>query len=412
MLSLEQTKLNKLWDELQYFNKIQYSGKLKIQSSQKTHWTFYYELGQIVWITGSERQCRRFYRYITPNCYQVEINKLLSHIEDSSIDYWDYKLIKILCQKYQIKPQQIDAITRGIISEILFDIAQHLNSGTLRHERHQDVILKASTDVKIPNTIIKQAQEFWNNWSTAGLTNLSPHLAPIIRKPEQLQQQVNSSVYKNFTNSINGKYSLWDLAALRNQNPLSITRSLLPYIRQGIIELIEVPDLTLPATKSKNNERLVPPQKLNSPLIACIDDSSQICKILQEIITSNGMRFINIQDPVQALPILIQHKPDLIFLDLLMPVVNGYEICAQLRRSSVLANTPVVILTGSDGLFDKVRSKVFGATDFMNKPIDADKVLDIVHKYLSTVVTANKVLSSSTSTSLPIYEGSALVERL
>ena len=104
--------------------------------------------------------------------------------------------------------------------------------------------------------------------------------------------------------------------------------------------------------------------------------------MLEGIITQNGLRFMKIQDAVQALPILIEHKPDLIFLDLIMPVASGYEICTQLRRISAFANTPVIILTGNDGLIDRVRAKVVGSTDFVTKPVAADKVMAMVHKYL------------------------------
>ena len=106
--------------------------------------------------------------------------------------------------------------------------------------------------------------------------------------------------------------------------------------------------------------------------------------MLEDIITSNGLRFVKIQDAVQALPILIQDKPDLIFLDLIMPVASGYEICTQLRRISTFANTPIIILTGSDGFLDRVRAKVVGSTDFLTKPVVADKVMAIVRKYLPT----------------------------
>lgn len=105
--------------------------------------------------------------------------------------------------------------------------------------------------------------------------------------------------------------------------------------------------------------------------------------MLEDIITANGMKFIKIQDAVQALPILIQEKPDLIFLDLIMPVASGYEICTQLRRISTFANTPVVIVTGNDGLLDRVRAKVVGSTDFLTKPVTADRVMSIVRKYLT-----------------------------
>jgi two-component system, chemotaxis family, response regulator PixG len=67
-----------------------------------------------------------------------------------------------------------------------------------------------------------------------------------------------------------------------------------------------------------------------------------------------------------------------------MPMVNGYEICEQLRRISVFSKTPIIILTSSDGVFDRVRAKVFAATDFINKPVEEDRIFAILNKYLLT----------------------------
>jgi DNA-binding response OmpR family regulator len=142
----------------------------------------------------------------------------------------------------------------------------------------------------------------------------------------------------------------------------------------------------------------------------CVDDSLQVGEMLEKILIPHGMRLIKIQDAVQALPILIEQKPDLIFLDLIMLVANGYEICAQLRRVSAFANIPVIILTGSDGLIDRVRAKVVGSTDFINKPVTADKVLGVVRKHLQypssvknpTTVGAKSTLHRGDLQSLPI----------
>ncbi len=118
--------------------------------------------------------------------------------------------------------------------------------------------------------------------------------------------------------------------------------------------------------------------------------------MLEQIMIPNGFRFIKIQDAVQALPILIEHKPDLIFLDLVMPVASGYEICAQLRRISLFANTPVIILTGSDGLLDRVRAKVVGSTDFITKPVAVDKVMAVVRKYVQAPSTPSSASNVQT----------------
>ncbi|MBD2204324.1 response regulator [Calothrix sp. FACHB-1219] len=401
MLFLAQTKLDNLLDNLQKFTNIRYSGELKIKSSHKSKWTLYFHRGNIVWATGGDHPYRRLQRYIQQYYPQLEINKLFLHIENKSLDYWDYCLLEVLANKYQVEPPKIHAIVRGIISEILFDIAQHLNKAKLDYEQSQEVIFKASPGSTIAEINLTQIQEFWQNWLKAGLASVSPHLAPIVRQPEELQKFLNTTIYKNLAHSINGKYTLWDLSVKMNQNVLSLTRSLIPYIRKGIAELIEVEDLPLPATPEKNNHNFAQPNKPNAPLIACIDDSLQVCKMLEQVITANGLRFIKIQDSTQALPILIQHKPDLIFLDLLMPVVNGYEICAQLRRISALSNTPVVILTGNNGVFDQVRSKVYGATDFMTKPVEADKVVEIMYKYLPLALIEANLCKAQTYFEIP-----------
>jgi chemotaxis family two-component system response regulator PixG len=183
---------------------------------------------------------------------------------------------------------------------------------------------------------------------------------------------------------INGEHTLWDLAAKMQQSVLAVTSSLYPFVNKGIAEFIEVPDIQLSIEKVPENSDLKSLKQHNSPLIACIDDSIQVNKIIENIVTPHGMRFIGIQDSLQALPVLIASKPDLIFLDLIMPVINGYEICEQLRRISVFSKIPVIILTSSDGAFDRVRAKVFGATDFINKPVEKDRIFAILNKYLQS----------------------------
>jgi chemotaxis family two-component system response regulator PixG len=78
----------------------------------------------------------------------------------------------------------------------------------------------------------------------------------------------------------------------------------------------------------------------------------------------------------------MSRKPALIFLDLVMPNANGYEICGQLRKLSIFKETPIVILTGQDGIVDRVRAKLVGASDFLSKPVDATTVVNVIRKYV------------------------------
>ncbi|RCJ19666.1 two-component system response regulator [Nostoc minutum NIES-26] len=372
---------NNILNEFKNCTQLQYNGQLNIKSSKGNQWTFYYRLGRIVWATGGTHPFRRWRRYMAQHCPQIDVDKMQLRQQDISISYWDYRLWEILYKKQKIQREQINTIVENTIAELLFDLAQQTNFVAGSCDRNQEVILETPMSFTSADVSMKYMQDSWKMWSEAGLANFAPDLAPILRKPEQLQQLVSPSVYKNFVTLINGKHTLRDLAAKMKQSVLLVTRSLLPYILKGIIELVEVPDLPLLVTDVKNNIS-TQPKKSTAPLVACVDDSPQVCKMLEEILTSNGLRFIKIQDAVQALPTIIQDKPDLIFLDLIMPVASGYEICTQLRRISAFANTPVIILTGNDGLLDRVRARVVGSTDFLTKPVATDKVMSVVRKYL------------------------------
>ena len=122
---------------------------------------------------------------------------------------------------------------------MLFDLAQQANFASVSSDRNAEVILEAPMSFTNADMSLKLMQETWKNWSEAGLASFSPDLAPILRRPEQLQEQVSQSVYKNFVTLINGKYTLRDLGVKMKQNVLPVARSLLPYILKGLIELVE-----------------------------------------------------------------------------------------------------------------------------------------------------------------------------
>lgn len=376
----------------------QYSGKLDINSS-KTKWSLYFRFGRIIWATGGIHPFRRLRRKITEYCPQIKIDEIKLEPTQLKNKLWDYKLLTTLYKQEKVDRTQVDAVAKNVISEVLFDIAQQANFEDVCCSRNPKAILDTSLTFMNTDFFLKRMEGEWRDWAGAGLANFTPHLSPVLLQPKQLQQLVTPNVYQNFVNFINGKYTLQDLAIILNFNIIKISSDLLPFTLRGFIQMSELSDLPLPVKEVTNNIPVPLQEKLKTPLIACIDDSLQICQTLESIIISNNMRFVQIRDAIQTIPTLIENKPDLIFLDLMMPVVNGYEVCAQIRRVNKLANIPVIILTGSDGLFDKLRAKVAGSTDFMTKPIVADKLLATINKHLKTEASNLQQQASSNTTS-------------
>ncbi len=388
MKNSEFVTIDQLIREFHSCTQTQYNGQLNIQSADEQTWTFYYRLGRIVWANGGTHPYRRWRRYIAKYCPEINFDKIRFRSKDLSIPYWDYQLLEILHIRQKISREQIKSIVDNTILELLFDIAQYANFTYLSYKRTQEAIIDSPISFTSADLSLQLMQESWKDWSEANLAAFSPNLAPVLIRKKELEQQVSLNVYKNFLTLMNGQYTLRDLAIKMKQDVLTLTRSLLPYILTGIMELVEVPDVPLKLAKAKNNlnpNSSSTRENSKDILIACIDDSPQVIQILEQIITSNGLKFISVQEPVKALPTLIQHKPDLIFLDLVMPVLSGYEICTQVRRISHFSNTPVIILTSSDGILDKVRAKaatVVGATDFISKPIVPKTIMNTIHKHL------------------------------
>ncbi len=239
---------NNLLGEFNTCTRLQYSGKLNIKSSKGYQWIFYYRLGRMVWATGGTHPFRRWRRHMAQYCPDIDMDKMQLRAEEVSIDYWDYRLLEIFHEKQKLKREQINAIVEHTIAELLFDLAQQANFASLSCDRTQDVILEAPMSFTSADMSIKLMQDSWKNWSEAGLASFSPDLAPMLRRPEQLQQQVSPSVYKNFLTLMNGKYTLRDLAVKMKQSVHPVARSLLPYILKGILELVEVNDSPLRVT--------------------------------------------------------------------------------------------------------------------------------------------------------------------
>lgn len=125
--------------------------------------------------------------------------------------------------------------------------------------------------------------------------------------------------------------------------------------------------------------------KENKPLIACIDDSKTVQKQLRMTLEAVGYEVISITEPSTALKTLRYQQPILILMDINMPEIDGYELCSMLRRARKLEKVPIVMLTGRDGLIDRMRAKIAGANNYITKPCNPNKLLKLITNLTSTM---------------------------
>ena len=361
-----------------------FSGQIVITNSQDLVWVFYLYFGRIMYATGGLHPIRRWRRNLTAYCPQqiVHFQEIKSELASISAEEgeisWEYTLLSLWLDRQKIVREQVNSIIKSILIEILFDITQTVE---VFCQAIADNSLSPKLSLIDAEPIIDESRKLWIAWQQAKIADRSPDLAPIIRQPEALQQKTSVQVYRNLTQLLNGENTLRDLSVRMKRDLVAVIGSLLPYIKLGLVELTEVDDIPSPVS-NPITKKSSSPAASNRSLIACIDDSPAVGQAMEEIITQAGYQFAGETDGVKAIAMLLSRKPDLIFLDLIMPKTNGYEICMQLRKLAYFRHIPIIILTGNDGRVDRVRANMVGSTDFISKPVRQKIVMEMINQYL------------------------------
>ena len=118
--------------------------------------------------------------------------------------------------------------------------------------------------------------------------------------------------------------------------------------------------------------------------ILCVDDSKDQLELVRRWLKSAGYEVLVASSAVEAMQVLASRTPDLILLDVIMPVTDGYQLCAQLQSEKSLASIPVIFLTALYTRHDKAKAFSAGGIDFLVKPVKQERLLETVQKYLVT----------------------------
>jgi twitching motility two-component system response regulator PilG len=115
--------------------------------------------------------------------------------------------------------------------------------------------------------------------------------------------------------------------------------------------------------------------------VLVIDDSNTIRRSAEIFLKQGGYEVVLAEDGFDALSKVNDHNPNVIFCDILMPRLDGYQTCAIIKRNPRFTHTPVIMLSSKDGLFDKARGRMVGAQDYLTKPFTKDQLLQVVAQY-------------------------------
>ncbi len=117
--------------------------------------------------------------------------------------------------------------------------------------------------------------------------------------------------------------------------------------------------------------------------ILVIDDSKTIRRTAETLLSKEGCQVFTAIDGFDALSKIADHQPDLIFVDIMMPRLDGYQTCSLIKHNKVFKETPVIMLSSKDGLFDRARGRIVGAEQYLTKPFTRDELLGAISNHMN-----------------------------
>jgi len=347
---------------------------LPLRGQVQRSWFVFFNNGQVVYATHPEEMLTRLQDYL--RAYHI------THLPDdlkvpagapNHVPEYDY--LWALLEHRILTPEQARKIVQSLVQETLFDLLS-LHQGTFVFElgaplSPQLTTLEVGSLVQESMTQVQEWKQFYPHIQ-------SPTQCPTTPDDHSLEEVLPANLYSTLGRWMDGQTSIRQMARYLNRDILAVTRAIYPYVLQGSIQLVYPAPPQLKAGPSPLP--LPPPDKV--PRILYIDDGVAVGKAVEQILSKRGYEATAITSPLRALSLAFQLKPDLILCDIAMPELDGYELCTMLRSSTAFKNIPIVMLTGREGLIDRIKARMAGATNYLSKPFSEAELLTLVEEYV------------------------------
>ncbi|NEQ44611.1 MAG: response regulator [Leptolyngbya sp. SIOISBB] len=340
--------------------------------TQSPHsWLVFFLNGQIVYAGTTDGSLSRLRSYL----HRYDLNNSLQDLDVPAIATFnspEYGYLWALLENHTLTPEQGRQILNGMVQETLFDLLS-LHQGTFVFKLSAGLSPQLTTFAisSLVATITTQIQA----WKQFYPHIQSPHQCPTVIQKLQAHDSTDEKTTR-MLRWMDGNTSIQQIARYLNKGVVTVAKGIYPYVRQSIIHLPDIP-VALPQHESSEDWHAT-----QVPRIVCVDDGVTIRQAIEQILDEHGYEATSIGNPLRALSLLFQLQPDLILCDIAMPELEGYQLCAMLRQSTVFRQTPIIMLTGKDGFIDRVKARMAGATDYLTKPFGAHELLTLVEKYV------------------------------
>ncbi len=124
-------------------------------------------------------------------------------------------------------------------------------------------------------------------------------------------------------------------------------------------------------------------RELSGLKVLVIDDSKTIRRTAETLLSKEGCDVYTAVDGFDALSKVADHHPDIVFVDIMMPRLDGYQTCSLIKHNKLFKSTPVIMLSSKDGLFDRARGRIVGSEQYLTKPFTKDELLGAIQRHVN-----------------------------
>ncbi|PHV62685.1 response regulator [Cyanobacterium aponinum IPPAS B-1201] len=344
------------------------SGKLMIQdpNDESVRWLIYLGEGKIHYAHSVNGKRERI-RYLLSRCYPDHGFYIPQELED------DYGFI---CQHWRdgdLDMQKIRTILSYMTQEAIA-LCLALPRATISFEKIvglDPLILNLSL-----KSLIEPVKSKVRAWVTLREHISSPFVRPRVNNWDILKTHFGNRMaeyqeVEQLKPYLDDRRTLYDIAAYSRHSVLDLALLLHPLIKSDIITISPFQE---------------PTETEDKPLIACIDDSQAIQRIVKMTLIAGGFDVVSITEPAKAMSSFVRQKPDLILMDINMPDIDGYKLAYMLRQSALLKDIPILMLTGRDGVLDRVKAKMVGAVGYISKPFNPQELVQSIQDNIQKAV--------------------------
>ncbi len=151
---------------------------------------------------------------------------------------------------------------------------------------------------------------------------------------------------------------------------------------QTIVDPEEMEKMELTSDDAEGADVATEEVGMDSLKVMVIDDSKTIRRTAETLLKKEGCTVVTATDGFEALAKIADEKPDIIFVDIMMPRLDGYQTCALIKNNQVFKQTPVIMLSSKDGLFDRARGRIVGSDKYLTKPFTKDELLGAIREHV------------------------------